>query len=108
MKSLAGALDMSLTECILYKTLYESSGTSGELLRGIWDELKSISVQLSALTEKASEVAGISRAAEARALSSTIISSVRDIEPRLTDSLVRLSDAIEAGYPSERRRSAVS
>ena len=65
-RSLAKNLNMSVTEYILYKTLYETNASSGSTLRDIWDELFTISTQLSELILNAKAIAGQSRAAEAR------------------------------------------
>ena len=104
-RSLAKNLNMSVTEYILYKTLYETNASSGSTLRDIWDELFTISTQLSELNLNAKAIAGQSRAAEARRVSMAAIDTV---EPRLMDACERLSRAIEAEYPTERRRNALS
>lgn len=107
-RSLAKSLDMSVTEYILYKTLYEASASSGSTLRDIWDELFTISTQLSELNSNAKAIAGQSRAAEARWLSMAIFAAIDTVEPCLIDVCDRLSRAIEAEYPAERRRNALS
>ena len=63
-RSLAKNFNMSVTEYILYKTLYETNASSGSTLRDIWDELFTISTQLSELNSNAKAIAGQSRAAE--------------------------------------------
>lgn len=107
-RALAKGLNMSITEYILYKTLYETHASSGSTLRSIWDELIAISVQLSELNSNAKAIAGQSRAAEARRLSMAIFSAIDTVEPCLIDVCERLSRAIEAEYPTERRRNALS
>lgn len=107
-RSLAKSLDMSVTEYILYKTLYEANASSGSTLRNIWDELFTISTQLSELDSNAKAIAGQSRAAEARRLSMAIFAAIDTVEPNLIDVCDRLSRAIEAEYPAERRRNALS
>ena len=107
-RSLAKNLNMSVTEYILYKTLYETNASSGSTLRDIWDELFTISTQLSELNLTAKAVAGQSRAAEARRVSMVIFAAIDTVEPRLMDACERLSRAIEAEYPTERRRNALS
>ena len=107
-RSLAKSFDMNVTEYILYKTLYEASASSGSTLRNIWDELFTISTQLSELNSSAKAIAGQSRAAEARRLSMAIFAAIDTVEPCLIDVCDRLSRAIEAEYPSERRRNALS
>ena len=107
-RSLAKSLDMSVTEYILYKTLYEASASSGSTLRNIWNELFTISTQLSELNSNAKAIAGQSRAAEARRLSMAIFAAIDTVEPNLIDVCDRLSRAIEAEYPAERRRNALS
>ena len=106
--ALAKGLNMSITEYILYKTIYETNASSGSTLRGIWDELIAISMQLSELNSNAKAIAGRSRAAEARRLSMVIFAAIDTVEPNLVDACERLSRAIEAEYPSERRRDALS
>ena len=107
-RALAKGLNMSITEYILYKTLYETHASSGSTLRSIWDELIAISVQLSELNSNAKVIAGQSRAAEARKLSMAIFTAIVTVEPNLVDACERLSRAIEAEYPAERRRDALS
>lgn len=107
-RALAKGLNMSITEYILYKTIYETSASSGSTLRGIWDELIAISKQLSELNSNAKAIAGLSRAAEARRLSMAIFEAIDTVEPNLVDACERLSRAIEAEYPVERRRDALS
>ena len=107
-RTLAKGLNMSITEYILYKTIYETSASSGSTLRSIWDELIAISMQLSELTQYARAIAGQSRAAEARRLSMAIFAAIDTVEPNLVDACERLSRAIEAEYPAERRRDALS
>ena len=107
-RSLAKNLNMSVTEYILYKTLYETNASSGSTLRDIWDELFTISTQLSELNLNAKAIAGQSRAAEARRESMAIFAAIDTVEPRLMDACERLSRAIEAEYPTERRRNALS
>lgn len=107
-RALAKGLNMSITEYILYKTLYETHASSGSTLRSIWDELIAISVQLSELNSNAKAIAGQSRAAEARRLSMAIFAAIDTVEPSLVDACERLSRAIEAEYPAERRRDALS
>lgn len=107
-RSLAKNLNMSVTEYILYKTLYETNASSGSTLRDIWDELFTISTQLSELNLNAKAIAGQSRAAEARRVSMAIFVAIDTVEPRLMDACERLSRAIEAEYPTERRRNALS
>ena len=107
-RSLAKSLDMSVTEYILYKTLYEASASSGSTLRDIWAELFTISTQLSELNSNAKAISGQSRAAEARRLSMAIFAAIDTVEPCLIDVCDRLSRAIEAEYPAERRRNALS
>lgn len=107
-RALAKGLNMSITEYILYKTLYETHASSGSTLRSIWDELIAISVQLSELNSNAKAIAGQSRAAEARRLSMAIFAAIDTVEPNLVDACERLSHAIEAEYPAERRRDALS
>ena len=75
-RALAKGLNMSITEYILYKTLYETHASSGSTLRSIWDELIAISVQLSELNSNAKAIAGQSRAAEARRLSMAIFAAI--------------------------------
>ena len=99
---------MSVTEYILYKTLYETNASSGSTLRDIWDELFAISTQLSELNLNAKAIAGQSRAAEARRVSTAIFTAIDIVEPCLMDACERLSRAIEAEYPTERRRNALS
>ena len=99
---------MSVTEYILYKALYETNASSGSTLRDIWDELFTISAQLSELNLNAKAIAGQSRAAEARRVSMAIFSAIDSVEPCLIDACERLSRAIEAEYPTERRRNALS
>ena len=65
-RALAKGLNMSITEYILYKTLYETHASSGSTLRSIWDELIAISVQLSELNSNAKAIAGQSRAARSQ------------------------------------------
>lgn len=107
-RALAKGLNMSITEYILYKTLYETHASSGSTLRSIWDELIAISVQLSELNSNAKAIAGQSRAAEARKLSMAIFTAIDTVEPNLVDACEQLSRAIEAEYPAERRRDALS
>ena len=107
-RALANNLNMNITEYILYKTLYETNASSGSTLRDIWDELFTISTQLSGLNSTASAIAGQSRAAEARRLSMAIVAAIDTVEPCLIDAGERLSRAIEAEYPTERRRNALS
>lgn len=107
-RALANSLNMSVTEYILYKALYETNASSGSTLRDIWDELFSISAQLSELNLNAKAIAGQSRAAEARRVSMAIFSAIDTVEPCLIDVCERLSRAIEAEYPTERRRNALS
>lgn len=82
-RSLAKNLNMSVTEYILYKTLYETNASSGSTLRDIWDELFTISTQLSELNLNAKAIAGQSRAAEARRVSMAIFAAIDTVEPRL-------------------------
>lgn len=107
-RAMANSLNMSVTEYILYKALYETNASSGSTLRNIWDELFTISTQLSELNLNARVIAGQSRAAEARRLSMAIFAAIDAVEPRLMDACERLSRAIEAEYPTERRRNALS
>lgn len=107
-RALANSLNMSVTEYILYKALYETNASSGSALRDIWDELFTISTQLSELNLNARAIAGQSRAAEARRVSMAIFSAIDTVEPCLMDACERLSRAIEAEYPTERRRNALS
>ena len=107
-RALANSLNMSVTEYILYKALYETNASSGSTLRDIWDELFTISAQLSELNLNAKAIAGQSRAAEARRVSMAIFSAIDTVEPCLIDDCERLSRAIEAEYPTERRRNALS
>ncbi len=107
-RALANSLNMSVTEYILYKALYETNASSGSALRDIWDELYTISKQLSELNLNAKAIAGKSRAAEARRVSMAIFAAIDTVEPRLMDACERLSRAIEAEYPTERRRNALS
>lgn len=107
-RSLAKNFNMSVTEYILYKTLYEANASSGSTLRDIWDELFTISTQLSELNQNAKAIAGQSRAAEARRLSMVIFAAIDTVEPCLIDACERISRAIEAEYPTERRRNALS
>lgn len=107
-RALANSLNMSVTEYILYKALYETNASSGSTLRDIWDELFTISAQLSELNLNAKAMAGQSRAAEARRVSMAIFSAIDTVEPCLIDVCERLSRAIEAEYPTERRRNALS
>lgn len=107
-RALANSLNMNITEYILYKTLYETNASSGSTLRDIWDELYTISTQLSELNSNAKAIAGQSRAAEARRLSMAIFAAIDTVEPCLIDACERLSRAIEAEYPTERRRNALS
>ena len=107
-RALANSLNMSVTEYILYKALYETNASSGSTLRDIWDELFTISAQLSELNLNAKAIAGQSRAAEARRVSMAIFSAIDTVEPCLIDVCERLSRAIEAEYPTERRRDALS
>lgn len=107
-RALANSLNMNITEYILYKTLYETNASSGSTLRDIWDELFTISTQLSELNSNAKAIAGQSRAAEARRLSMAIFAAIDTVEPCLIDACERLSRAIEAEYPTERRRNALS
>ena len=107
-RALANSLNMNITEYILYKALYETNASSGSTLRDIWDELFTISAQLSELNSNAKAIAGRSRAAEARRLSMAIFAAIDTVEPCLVDACERLSRAIEAEYPTERRRNALS
>lgn len=107
-RALANSLNMSVTEYILYKALYETNASSGSALRDIWDELYTISKQLSELNLNAKAIAGKSRAAEARRVSMAIFAAIDTVEPCLMDACERLSRAIEAEYPTERRRNALS
>lgn len=107
-RALANSLNMSVTEYILYKALYETNASSGSTLRDIWHELFTISAQLSELNLNAKAIAGQSRAAEARRVSMAIFSAIDTVEPCLIDVCERLSRAIEAEYPTERRRNALS
>lgn len=107
-RALANSLNMSVTEYILYKALYETNASSGSTLRDIWDELYTISTQLSELNLNAKAIAGQSRAAEARRVSMAILAAIDTVEPCLMDACERLSRAIEAEYPTERRRNALS
>lgn len=107
-RALANSLNMNLTEYILYKALYETNASSGSTLRDIWDELFTISTQLSELNSNAKAIAGQSRAAEARRLSMAIFAAIDTVEPCLIDACERLSRVIEAEYPTERRRNALS
>lgn len=107
-RALASSLNMSVTEYILYKTLYETNASSGSTLRDIWGELFAISTQLSELNLNAKAIAGQSRAAEARRVSTAIFTAIDIVEPCLMDACERLSRAIEAEYPTERRRNALS
>lgn len=107
-RALANSLNMSVTEYILYKALYETNASSGSALRDIWDELYTISTQLSELNLNAKAIAGKSRAAEARRVSMAIFSAIDTVEPCLMNACERLSRAIEAEYPTERRRNALS
>ena len=107
-RALANSLNMSVTEYILYKALYETNASSGSALRDIWDELFTISTQLSELNLNARAIARQSRAAEARRVSMAIFSAIDTVEPCLMDACERLSRAIEAEYPTERRRNALS
>lgn len=107
-RALANSLNMNITEYILYKALYETNASSGSTLRDIWDELFTISTQLSELNSNAKAIAGQSRAAEARRLSVAIFAAIDTVEPCLIDACERLSRAIEAEYPTERRRNALS
>lgn len=107
-RALANSLNMNITEYILYKALYETNASSGSTLRDIWDELFTISAQLSELNSNAKAIAGLSRAAEARRLSMAIFAAIDTVEPCLVDACERLSRAIEAEYPTERRRNALS
>lgn len=107
-RALASSLNMSVTEYILYKALYETNASSGSTLRDIWDELFTISTQLSELNLNAKAIAGQSRAAEARRVSTAIFTAIDTVEPCLIDACERLSRAIEAEYPIERRRNALS
>lgn len=107
-RALANSLNMNVTEYILYKALYEPNASSGSTLRGIWDELFTISTQLSELNSNAKAIAGQSRAAEARRVSMAIFAAIDTVEPCLIDACDRLSRAIEAEYPPERRRNALS
>lgn len=107
-RALANSLNMNITEYILYKTLYETNASSGSTLRDIWDELFTISTQLSELNSNAKAIAGQSRAAEARRLSMAIFAAIDTVESCLIDACERLSRAIEAEYPTERRRNALS
>ena len=85
-RALANSLNMSVTEYILY----------------------TISTQLSELNLNAKAIAGQSRAAEARRVSMAIFAAIDTVEPCLMDACERLSRAIEAEYPTERRRNALS
>ena len=107
-RALANSLNMNITEYILYKALYETNASSGSTLRDIWDELFTISMQLTELNLNAKAIAGQSRAAEARRVSMAIFTAIDTVEPRLMDACERLSRAIEAEYPTERRRNALS
>lgn len=107
-RALANSLNMSVTEYILYKALYETNTSSGSALRDIWDELYTISTQLSELNLNAKAIAGKSRAAEARRVSMAIFAAIDTVEPCLMNACERLSRAIEAEYPTERRRNALS
>lgn len=107
-RALANSLNMNITEYILYKALYETNASSGSTLRDIWDELFTISTQLSELNSNAKAIAGQSRAAEARRLSMAIFAAIDTVEPCLIDACERLARAIEAEYPTERRRNALS
>lgn len=107
-RSLANSHNMNVTEYILYKALYETNTSSGSALRDIWDELFMISTQLSELNSNAKTIARQSRAAEARRVSMAIIAAIDTVEPCLIDACERLSHAIEAEYPAERRRNALS
>ena len=107
-RALANSLNMSVTEYILYKALYETNASSGSTLRDIWDELFTISAQLSELNLNAKAIARQSRAAEARRVSMAKFSAIATVEPCLIDVCERLSRAIEAEYPTERRRNALS
>lgn len=107
-RALANSLNMNITEYILYKALYETNASSGSTLRDIWEELFTISTQLSELNSNAKAIAGQSRAAEARRLSMAIFAAIDTVEPCLIDACERLSRAIEAEYPTERRRNALS
>lgn len=107
-RALANSLNMSVTEYILYKALYEPNASSGSTLRDIWDELFTISTQLSELNSNAKAIAGQSRAVEARRVSMAIFAAIDTVEPCLIDACDRLSRAIEAEYPTERRRNALS
>ena len=107
-RALANSLNMSVTEYILYKALYETNASSGSALRDIWDELYTISKQLSELNLNAKAIAGKSRAAEARRVSMAIFAAIDTVEPCLMDACERLSRAIEAEYLTERRRNALS
>ena len=107
-RALANSLNMSVTEYILYKALYETNASSGSALRDIWDELFTISTQLSELNLNARAIARQSRAAEARRVSMAIFSAIDTVEPCLMDACERLSRAIEAEYPTERRHNALS
>lgn len=107
-RALANSLNMSVTEYILYKALYETNASSGSALRDIWDELYTISTQLSELNLNAKAIAGKSRAAEARRVSMAIFAAIDTVEPCLMNACERLSRAIEAEYPTERRRNALS
>ena len=80
-RALANSLNMSVTEYILYKALYETNASSGSTLRDIWDELFTISAQLSELNLNAKAIAGQSRAAEARRVSMAIFSAIDTVEP---------------------------
>lgn len=106
-RAMANSLNMSVTEYILYKALYETNASSGSTLRDIWTSFM-ISTQLSELNLNARAIAGQSRAAEARRLSMAIFAAIDAVEPRLMDACERLSRAIEAEYPTERRRNALS
>ena len=107
-RALANSLNMSVTEYILYKALYETNASSGSTLRDIWDELFTISAQLSELNLNAKAIAGQARAADARRVSMAYYSAIDSVEPCLIDVCERLSRAIEAEYPTERRRNALS
>ena len=104
-RALANSLNMSVTEYILYKALYETNASSGSTLRDIWHELFTISAQLSELNLNAKAIAGQS---EARRVSMAIFSAIDTVEPCLIEVCERLSRAIEAEYPTERRRNALS
>lgn len=107
-RALANSFNMSVTEYILYKALYETNASSGSTLRDIWDELFTISTQLSELNSNAKAIAGQSRAAEARRVSMSIFAAIDTVEPCLIDACERISRAIEAEYPTERRHNALS